>query len=988
MNKATFFCLLFVIMLVFKTHGQGIGRYHFEEFDLAHKAGIPGVYSMFQDTSGVIWFGSTNGIYRYDGARIFEFTAEQKKLLGKTNYSFLQAKNGDVIIGNDYGLCRYSIKYNTVTLLLHLASVFNDLSRYYPLCFDDKDNLWFVASGKGIGMYKNGKVNWMNNPKGITPESITKITDAFYDERSGNLFLAQFYGAQTAIFNIKTHLFIEDSIHKTATFQRTNSTLYRIYSDNVLTSNLISGKTKLFSCQNNAALLENTLYSRSAIIDDEWLWISLRDGVLPFNYRKNTFGTVFGYEKDHRSPLIRHISELFKDKEGNIWICSETDGIKILNRFQLQRFQHVRDPASSNNIIMDIESVNDSMILVCPLVSSPHLVNIFNNSHEPLLSNNTLGGYSFTTARLNASIILLTKHGGETYALNTKNLGLKKILAPVQNFIKIITTSNPNTLIIYHGTTISLYQYENEKLYFLKSLSITNNFSNIIYNPFKNCILFSNQSQCLVVDALKLTILNTQKPQFGTFMDCYWGKDKTLWLATRSGLQHYNTQYKLIESFNTSNGFNNDMIYAIHPNRDSTALYLSTNLGISSFTVATKEIQNYSIADGLMESEHNGGASACDNKGNFFFGNIKGVTIFNEHINKTLARAPYLNIQSISVGDTLYNSNLNPNYIQHIHLYPENDVFGVNFSLLSTSEPAKLVYSYKTEGIDKTFYRSNTAPNIRVSKPRPGNYTLVLRGEIEGGPFVERRILLTVHAPFYLKWWFLIPAILLFHIIVFVIIRRILKTRLRKKQKEIDNERRLYEQKSQIARELHDNVGARLSMMLNTVDWIGKKQQIEVSDLNEIKESTKAVIQGLRDAIWVMDKIQISSEELFDKIKFYTNQIIRNYPVHLTFNEVTHKLLSLNSTQALNLFRIVQESVNNALKYSNATHIEIAMNYEGSLGIMLTIRDNGSGFDPKSIIHGNGLKNMQIRSAEIKATLQIQSIINDGTTITVTLYIV
>ncbi len=223
---------------------------------------------------------------------------------------------------------------------------------------------------------------------------------------------------------------------------------------------------------------------------------------------------------------------------------------------------------------------------------------------------------------------------------------------------------------------------------------------------------------------------------------------------------------------------------------------------------------------------------------------------------------------------------------------------------------------------------------------------------------------------------------------VFYIIRRIIKNRLRKKQQEIDNQRKLFEQKSQIARELHDNVGARLSMMLNTVDWIGKKPQLELKDLNEIKENTKAVIQGLRDAIWVMDKTQVTVEELFDKIKYYSNQITRNYPVQLEFNEVSHTSLSLNTTQALNLFRIVQEALNNALKYASATQIGITLNYEGERRIILKIQDNGIGFDPDIAIRGHGLKNMQVRADEINANILIQSIVNEGTVIIIKLYIV
>ncbi len=988
MNKLAHLCLPFFVLLMTASFGQGIGRYHFDEFDLAHKAGIPGVYCMFQDTTGVIWFGSTNGIYRYDGTRIFEFDYEQRKVLGKTNYSFLQAKNGDVLIGSDYGICRYSIMHNTVKLIVHIDRVFDDRSRYYPVCFDEKDHLWFTASGKGVGMYNGSNVIWIENAAPVLKESVTKISDAFFDAGTGNLFLAHFYGVQTVIFNINTRSWILDSLHKTASFKSIDSHLFRIQSENILSVNLLTGKNDLSEPNQDPGLFENVLYSKSVIIDNEWLWISLRDGMLPFNYRQGMFGKVIGYEGDTKSPLLRHISEVFKDKEGNIWVCTETNGIKILNQNHLKRFQYLRDFGSSNNIIMDIEAVNDSLILVCPLVETPRLVNIFTNNHYVLFPVPAIGNSSFTPNRISKTIILLTKQTGEIYSLSTSSLQLKKLAAPFTSIVKIIVTSQPDVLLICDGKKINRCKSVKGQIKVEKSLPLSFPAESIIYNPFSRHIYCRNQEYSLTIDAVHLTVLSNQNPDFGSFIDYAWGKDKTLWLATRSGLEHYNNQNKLIETFNTGNGLNNDVVYSIQFNHDSTLLYLSTNLGISCFSIAAKKIQNFTLADGLMESEHNGGASARDAKGNFYFGNIQGITVFNETFANQVVIKPFLIVQSIYLDDTTYSKSLNPGFIENIHLYPENDVFGINFSLLSTSNPGKLIYSYKIEGIDNTFHRSNTATAIRISKPRPGSYIIVLRGEIEGGSIVEKRINLIVHAPYYLKWWFLIPAILFFHTFVFLIIRRIIRIRLRKKQQEIDNERRFFEQKSQIARELHDNVGARLSMMLNTVDWIGKKPQIEKRDLVEIKENTEAVIQGLRNAIWVMDKTRITVEELFDKIKYYTNQVIRNYPVQLTFDEVTHKPLILNTTQALNLFRIVQESLNNALKYSKATLIGISLSYDGENGIIFKLTDNGCGFDPTSVIHGHGLKNMQVRADEIKANILLQSIINEGTTVIITIYIV
>ncbi|MBK7213230.1 MAG: sensor histidine kinase [Bacteroidales bacterium] len=985
MNK--FVNLLFVLCLLslrIVVQGQEIGRYHFEDFDLAHKAGIPGVYSMYQDVTGVIWLGSTNGVYRYDGSRIIEFDKEQRKILGKTNFTFLQADNGDVIIGSDYGICRYNIRSNSVRLLIHENRVFNNRSQYYPICFRNIDELWFVVSGVGIGMLKGSRVSWMPGSRKFQGENMIK--DAYFNPQNGKMYLSSYIGPYMAIYDIEKDLCTIDSLHETVSLEMINSNFFRIQPECILSVNQITNQRTVFEPDKNK-LSNNVLYSKAVVVDEEWIWISLRDGILPFNFRQGRYGEIFGIENDTKSSLLRHISELFIDKEGNIWVCTETNGIKVLNRNHLNRFQYLTDYGSTNNIIMDIEAINDSLLLVCPLVEVPRLVNINTNSHRSLLSKGSTLSSSFNSVRIDSSTILLNKQKGELYTFDTKSFQIKQFPSPITSISKVIVTSQPNILLIYSENQLYRCKYVNGQLKVEKSILLGYPVESLIYNPFLEQIYCSNQESGAQIDAKSLSIQMDEKPFSGSFIDYCWGKDKSLWLATRSGLEHYNDKKQMIESYNTTNGLNNDVVYSIQPSNDSSVLYLSTNLGISSFHIATKKIRNYTIAAGLLESEHNGGASTIDSKGRFYFGNIKGITAFREPITADAVK-PFLIIQDILVDDTLYSRSQNPSFIQSINLYPYNESFGINYSLLSTSEPGKLIYSYKIEGIDNNFHRSNTANPIRMPKPAPGTYTILLRGEIEGGAFVEKQIQLIVHAPFYLKLWFIIPAVLLFHVFIYVLFRKIIKSRLRKKQLEIESERRLYEQKSQIARELHDNVGARLSMMLNTMDWLGKKPQLEMNDLNEIKENTKAVIQGLRDSIWVMDKSQISSEELFDKIKYYTNQILRSSPVHFTFDDFTHKPINLNTTQALNLFRIVQESLNNAMKYSKASHIAISLSYEGETGIVFKISDNGIGFDTTRVINGHGLRNMQVRAGEINANLTIQSVINEGTSIIVSLYIV
>jgi ligand-binding sensor domain-containing protein len=124
----------FIFLLQFCVAAQNIGRLHFNNFEPAKKLGIPGVYSMFQDTTGIIWLGTSNGLFRYNGTEIFEFNAAEKKLLGKLNFVFLQDAAGNVIIGSNESICKYDIRTKKVRRLIYFKQAFNFLQSLRTYC--------------------------------------------------------------------------------------------------------------------------------------------------------------------------------------------------------------------------------------------------------------------------------------------------------------------------------------------------------------------------------------------------------------------------------------------------------------------------------------------------------------------------------------------------------------------------------------------------------------------------------------------------------------------------------------------------------------------------------------------------------------------------------------------------------------------------------------------------------------------------------------
>ncbi|MDI1257269.1 MAG: sensor histidine kinase [Flavobacterium sp.] len=202
----------------------------------------------------------------------------------------------------------------------------------------------------------------------------------------------------------------------------------------------------------------------------------------------------------------------------------------------------------------------------------------------------------------------------------------------------------------------------------------------------------------------------------------------------------------------------------------------------------------------------------------------------------------------------------------------------------------------------------------------------------------------------------------------------------------IETQNKLQEQRLSISRDLHDNIGAQLTFIISSVDNIKYAFNLENTKLDgklqSISKFTKSTIVELRDTIWAMNSNAIGFEDLQMRImNFIDNAKMAKEDIEFHF-EIDEKLshLKLSSVTGMNLYRVTQEAINNAIKYANASKIAIDVR-ENSGVIEVIISDNGSGFDEESIIAGNGLHNMRKRMKDIGGELAIASTIGKGTTI-------
>ena len=203
----------------------------------------------------------------------------------------------------------------------------------------------------------------------------------------------------------------------------------------------------------------------------------------------------------------------------------------------------------------------------------------------------------------------------------------------------------------------------------------------------------------------------------------------------------------------------------------------------------------------------------------------------------------------------------------------------------------------------------------------------------------------------------------------------------------IETQNKLQEQRLQISRDLHDNIGSQLTFIISSLDNLKYGFEIPNGGLKAriagIGEFTKATITELRDTIWAMNKEKISFQDLATRISnFIENAKAASKGIRFNFeiDPDIPETRSFSSLRGINLYRIIQESINNALKHADPTSINVGIIREGK-GYTITIRDDGKGFITNEASLGNGLANIRKRVADSNGELAIVSAPGEGTSI-------
>jgi len=227
---------------------------------------------------------------------------------------------------------------------------------------------------------------------------------------------------------------------------------------------------------------------------------------------------------------------------------------------------------------------------------------------------------------------------------------------------------------------------------------------------------------------------------------------------------------------------------------------------------------------------------------------------------------------------------------------------------------------------------------------------------------------------------------LLFIVVMAYAINRYNKARYRKKLLELEGEYKVQLERERISRDLHDSIGAYANAVLYNTELLEKEDEIKPRNelVKDLKFASKDIITALRETVWALKKDNYSAEDCLLRIRNFIQPFTRYYQlIQFSVQGKAPVSKKLHYTRALNVVRIVQEAVTNAIKHAAAGNITITSNEKDGKWEM-TVTDNGKGFDyetMKDAEQGNGLLNIKQRAIDSDFELTITSVRGEGTTI-------
>jgi len=806
------------------------------------------------------------------------------------------------------------------------------------------------------------------------------------------------------IFDSKTFEIKDTSLFKTQRDLKLFSLENTIY---------IGSKEGLYVYKDNTiekapiALAVNCFYP----INDNQFYLGTKSGLYHYNKNTHVVTNITLITKKNIPYDNLDINQIMSDDNGNLWFANEADGIFHYNVFN-KKFNTLHlelDEYPKQNRISTFQYLKgkDSTLWIGStfgIVKYSHIKNKFKfyiEKDRPLIysivrdKDSTIWAGGFTTG--------LLKYNPEEDTF--KKIKTSKSQLPDEDVIEIIPIDS-NTLWVctwaggIHEFNINTEQFEevfiNDQRINRARSSLLDSKENIWLGTDDGVYTTNRQGVAIKFQANDDSEQALSSHRVFNIKEDYNGN---LWFGTNVGLTMLDINTGKTTRYYKQKGLPSDFIYSILVAKNNN-LWVSTNYGLSELDTEKNVFTNYTISDGLQNNEFNGKAAYKDNFGNFYFGGISGINIFNPTAIIKNPHLPKIHIESVE----LFNQPLNKNelYNKKLEFKSDENVITFNFAAINYLNPEKCVYTYKMENFDNDWRPITKARSTTYTNLDPGTYTFKVKASNDVGKWnnIPDAVTLTIIPPWYdtlaFKFFGLMFILLCISLFYIYKTRKLKSDRLKleglvqNRTQEIQSKNNDLKAAYKEADQQRNNISFLMRELThrvkNNLQIISSLLNIQASNLdNTLAINALRVAKNRITTISHIESKLVTENEsikIDDFIRDLCHSIIsalsddENLKFKIDFDLESAYIQNMNTTM---IGLILNELITNTTKYAfNEYKPENELSITSEISennLKINVSDNGKGYDLKNSVVKNslGIELVHEMVEQLNGTIQINS---------------
>ncbi|MBX7043343.1 MAG: hypothetical protein K1X85_10625 [Ignavibacteria bacterium] len=995
------------------------------------------VYTIVQDKKGFMWFGTQEGLSRFDGYRMktFRHIPENENSLGGLSvFASMLDSSGCLWFGSEKGIVSRYDPVSDVFLRLNVTAPEDSKEIFISsFCEDSSGNIFAGSYGGGLILITNAIARGeAASPEVISLGGISENISCICFDKEGSLYAGT---SDEGLFKVMTGR--SKSGGSTVDIRRISGltgealrclycdTAGRIIAGTTTGLNIISagGAVRQFTADGEPESLSYNVVTSIAEDKDRRLWAGTRNGGVNLLDERHGRFTKFMLAKDDPYSLSDNsVHSLFIDRTNVLWVGTVSTGICKCDLDS----KPFRNPSETNEQFRSVKNVN--------AVFRDEHSNIYIGTHNRglIIADGSFQDMKqYHRKQLDSSLAfpgnsiysIIQSHDGKIW-IGASGSGLVKFDRSRGKFSVIDDKGDERKKNVFSvcidplrsgslfaGTVNGgMFEFDTEKeayaetpLTALVEASVSNSLIKTIFCDRSGAVWFSASNTGLMkIESTrnKIVRMSEADERFSGNIRCI-AEDQSgriVICTALHGLLVLDETAGTVCAYEESDGLasNSTVSAAVEA---SGILWVCTINGLSKIEPDTGKITNYYESDNLLDREFNEGAIFKDTNGMIFVGSAGGLNYFYPTEVLDNPNRPEIAITDFQIFNRSVqprdesNSILSPvEYADEAFLTYRQSVFSFEFASLIYNDSAKNRYAYILEGFDKDWNYCGTRRFATYTNIEPGEYVFKVKGTNNDGVWCSEPAVLNlkISPPFWETWWFRTAGAITAALAAGAVYKS--KMNRIQKEKEVQDEfsKKLIEsqeaERKRIASELHDTIAHDILILKNKAFLgITKEDHPEkLKDvLKEISDLSSDALGDVRNISYNLHPHKIERLGLTKAIASMLNLAEQSSGIKIDAS-LDNIDGMFGKDLELNVYRILQELVNNIIKHSKAKNAVFEIS-AGSSNVYLNVSDDGEGIrDPDSAEKGSsglGLMSISTRLRLYGGRMEIKAPEYGGTSI-------